>query len=98
MIEIVDLDEFEPTDALILSWRKMMMGRDQLDWEYDESWVAKEPAADADAIAEFRKWRDKQRGRNHPLWPSMVRHASARWASIDSTILLARTVERSGSA
>ena len=68
MIEIVDLDEFEPTDALILSWRKMMMGRDQLDWEYDESWVAKEPAADADAIAEFRKWRDKQRGRNHPLW------------------------------
>ena len=37
MIEIVDLDEFEPTDALILSWRKMMMGRDQLAWEYDES-------------------------------------------------------------
>ena len=68
MIEIVDLDEFEPTEALILYWRKMMMGRDQLDWEYDESWVAKEPAADADAIAEFRKWRDKQRGRNHPLW------------------------------
>jgi RimJ/RimL family protein N-acetyltransferase len=66
-VRIVDLDEFEPSDGEILSWREMMTAPDQLEWEYDDSWASEVLTTDSQ-IAEFRAWRAERRGSNHQLW------------------------------
>jgi putative acetyltransferase len=72
-IQIVDLDEYDPTDAEIISWHEMMNAPDQLLWEYGESSAA-EPITPQRVIEAFRKRREIQRGENHPLWAIAGNH------------------------
>lgn len=48
----------------------MMVGPDQLLWEYDQSWAEK-PTTPEEEVRSFRERRQKQHGQNHPLWAIM---------------------------
>jgi hypothetical protein len=38
-IQLVDLDSYEPSDGEVLSFMQLLCAPDQLEWNYDVSWV-----------------------------------------------------------